>query len=71
MKLRRAEEALANHEQAIEDEQNKCEQAIGEAGKLADSLETELIALTTKFCEPLRKKVELAPLFKELEGVAA
>jgi serine/threonine-protein kinase len=63
--------ALANHEQAIEDEQEKCEQAIGEAGKLADQLETELVSLTTRFCEPLRRRTELAPLFKELEGVAA
>ena len=63
--------ALANHEQGIEDEQQKCEQAIGEAGKLADQLETELVALTTKFCEPLRRRPELSPLFKELEGVAA
>ncbi len=63
--------ALANHEQSIEAEQLKCEKEIGEAGKLADQLETVLIALTTKFCEPLRKRAELAPLFKELEGVAA
>jgi serine/threonine-protein kinase len=63
--------ALANHEQAIEDEQQKCEQAISDAGKLADQLETELAALTTKFCEPLRRRPELLPLFKELEGVAA
>ncbi len=63
--------ALANHEQAIESEQQKCEQAIGEAGKLADQLETELIALTTRFCEPLRRRPELSPLFKELEGIAA
>jgi len=63
--------ALANHEQAIEDEQQKCEQAIGEAGKLADQLETELVALTTRFCEPLRRRPELSPLFKELEGIAA
>ena len=63
--------ALAHHEQSIEDEQQKCEQAIGEAGKLADQLETELVALTTRFCEPLRRRPELSPLFKELEGVAA
>jgi eukaryotic-like serine/threonine-protein kinase len=63
--------ALAHHEQAIEDEQQKCEQTIGEAGKLADQLETELMALTTRFCEPLRRRPELSPLFKELEGVAA
>jgi eukaryotic-like serine/threonine-protein kinase len=63
--------ALAHHEQSIEDEQQKCELAIGEAGKLADQLETELVALTTRFCEPLRRRPELSPLFKELEGVAA
>ena len=63
--------ALANHEQAIENEQKKAEEAIGEAGKLADQLETELVALTTRFCEPLRRRPELSPLFKELEGIAA
>ena len=69
--IRELRTALANHEQAIEAEQNECEKTIGEAGKLADQLETELIALTTRFCEPLRKRAELAPLFKELEGIAA
>ncbi len=63
--------ALASHEVAIEEEQKKCEQQIGEAGKLADTLETELVALTTRFCEPLRRRPELVPLFKELETVAA
>ena len=37
--------ALAHHEQSIEEEQKKAEQAIGEPGKLADHLETELAAL--------------------------
>jgi serine/threonine-protein kinase len=69
--IRELRAALANHEQAIEAEQNQCERTISEAGKLADSQESELIAKTTKFCEPLRKRAELAPLFKELEGVAA
>jgi serine/threonine protein kinase len=69
--IRELRAALASHEQSIEDEQKKCEQAIGEAGKLADQLETELVALTTKFCEPLRRRPELVPLFKELESVAA
>jgi seryl-tRNA synthetase len=63
--------ALANHEQGIEEEQKRCEQTIGEAGKLAEKLETELVALTTRFCEPLRQRPELTPLFKELEGIAA
>jgi len=63
--------ALLHHETSIENEREKCELAIGEAGKMADVLETELVALTTRFCEPLRRKPELSPLFKELEGVAA
>ena len=63
--------ALANHEQSIEAEQMQCERTISDAGKLADQLETELVAMTTKFCEPLRRRPELSPLFKELEGVAA
>jgi hypothetical protein len=63
--------ALQNHEQAIELEQQKCELAIGEGGKIADILETELATLMARFCEPLRPRPELVPLFKELEGVAA
>jgi serine/threonine-protein kinase len=63
--------ALANHEQSIEAEQMQCERTISDAGKLADQLETELVTLTTKFCEPLRRRPELSPLFKELEGIAA
>jgi serine/threonine-protein kinase len=63
--------ALQNHEHAIEGEQQKCEQAIGEAGKLADQLENELAAMTARFCEPLRRRGELAGLFKELEGARA
>jgi serine/threonine-protein kinase len=69
--IRELRAALAHHEQEIETEQKKCEQEITDAGKLADQLENELVTLTTKFCEPLRRRPELTPLFKELEGAAA
>jgi hypothetical protein len=69
--IRELRAALANHEQEIEAEQRKCEQQITEMGKLAETLETELLALTARFCEPLRRRPELVPLFKELEAEAA
>jgi serine/threonine-protein kinase len=69
--IRELRAALANHEQEIEAEQRKCEQLITEMGKQAEQLEGELLALTTKFCEPLRRRPELVPLFKELEAEAA
>ena len=69
--IRELRAALANHEQEIEAEQRKCEQQITDTGKQAEALETELMALTAKFCEPLRRRPELVPLFKELEAEAA
>ena len=69
--IRELRAALANHEQEIEAEQRKCEHQITDLGKLAETLETELMALTARFCEPLRRRPELGPLFKELEAEAA
>jgi serine/threonine-protein kinase len=69
--IRELRTALAQHEQSIEAEQKKCETEIGEGGKLADTLETELVTMTARFCDPLRRRPELSPLFKELEGAAA
>ncbi len=65
--IRELRAALASHEAEIEAEQRKCEQHVTDMGKEAETLEGELLALTSRFCEPLRGRPELAPLFKELE----
>ena len=69
--LRELRGALAKHEQELDDARDKCEQQIQEHGQEADALEGELLELTARFCQPLRARPELAPLFKELETEAA
>ncbi|HSO32923.1 MAG TPA: hypothetical protein VLT33_10405, partial [Labilithrix sp.] len=72
--IRELRAALAKHEQELDDEREKCREAIQKNGNEADALESQLLELTTRFCQPLRARPELAPLFKELEieaGVAA
>ncbi len=63
--------ALAAHEKEIEVERGRCEKRIVELSKQVEQLEAELLALATKFCEPLRSRPELTPLFQELEADAA
>ncbi len=63
---------LAKFEQSLEQEHASLEQKVVAAGKRAAELEQALLELATRFCEPLRARPELAPLFTELEtGVAA
>jgi len=62
---------LAKREQELDDEREKCQERIKTAGNEADRLETQLVELTTRFCQPLRARPELAPLFKELETTEA
>ena len=59
------------HEQELDDEREKCRGAIEASGKEADASSRSSSTLTTRFCEPLRTRPELAPLFKELEMEAA
>jgi serine/threonine protein kinase len=63
--------ALVAHEKEIEGERGKCEKRIIELSKQAEQLEGDLLSLATKFCEPLRSRPELTPLFQELEADAA
>lgn len=69
--LRELRAALTKHEQELDDAREKCEQIIHTQGGQAEVVENELIELTARFCQPLRTRPELAPLFKELETEAA
>ena len=65
--IRELRTALVTHEQGLDEEREKCRERIESNGKEADAMESKLFDLTTRFCEPLRARTELAPLFKELE----
>src|SRR5262249_11705629 len=69
--LRELRGALTKHEHELDDDRGKCESLIHEHGKEADRIESELLELMARFCQPLRARPELAPLFKELETEAA
>jgi tRNA A-37 threonylcarbamoyl transferase component Bud32 len=63
--------ALAKHAEAEEREEAACQKSVGDLGRRADELEAALLQAATRFCQPLRKRPELAPLFQELEADAA
>ena len=69
--LRELRGALATHEQDLDDARGECEERIQVHGKEAERLEAELFELMARFCQPLRTRPELAPLFRELETEAA
>jgi tRNA A-37 threonylcarbamoyl transferase component Bud32 len=63
--------ALAHHEQGIESEREATQNRLVELNTRAERIEGKLVQLATKFCEPLRAKPELGPLFQQLESGAA
>jgi tRNA A-37 threonylcarbamoyl transferase component Bud32 len=60
--------ALVTHEQDIEAERAAIEAAVTDMAREADALEDDLVQKATAFCEPLRQKPELGPLFQALEA---
>jgi serine/threonine-protein kinase len=69
--IRELRAALSKHEQELDEARESCEARIRAQGAEADRLEAELLDLMARFCQPLRARPELAPLFKELETEAA
>jgi serine/threonine-protein kinase len=69
--IRELRAALEKHELAIEADHTKSEKRIIEANQEIEHVEGALLQLASRFCEPLRAKPELGPLFQELESEAA
>jgi serine/threonine-protein kinase len=63
--------ALTKHEQELDEARANCESLIHSREKAVERLESELAELMARFCQPLRARPELAPLFRELETAAA
>ncbi len=63
--------ALGHREEAVENEHVATEKRLIDLNQQAERLEVALVKLATSFCEPLRSKPELGPLFRELESEAA
>jgi serine/threonine-protein kinase len=62
--------ALANHEQGIDRDREAARERIVVLNAEAERMEAQLIQLATTFCEPLRARPELLPLFQKLEAEA-
>ncbi len=62
--------ALAHYEQSIDRDREAARQRIVELAADAERMEGTLVQLATKFCEPLRTRPELGPLFQKLEAEA-
>jgi serine/threonine protein kinase len=63
--------ALANHEQAIDRDHGAAQKRVVELNARAETVEHRLLQLATRFCEPLRARPDLGPLFQQLETEAA
>lgn len=63
--------ALATHEREFDTERAACEERMNDLAREGDPLEAQLLALATKFCEPLRARPELSHLFEQLEADVA
>jgi serine/threonine-protein kinase len=62
--------ALASHEQSAERARDAAQRRLVELNARGEGLEQRLFSLAARFCEPLRPRPELAPLFHQLEADA-
>jgi len=63
--------ALANHERGIDGNREAAHRRAIELSAEAERIEHQLLQLATRFCEPLRSRRDLGPLFQQLEADAA
>jgi serine/threonine-protein kinase len=63
--------ALANHEQGIDRDRAAAQERVLELNGRAERGEHRLLQLATNFCEPLRARSDLGPLFQSLETAAS
>ena len=63
--------ALANHEQGIDRDRDAAHKRSIELSSRTEQIESRLLRLAPRFCEPLRSRSDLGPLFRELESQAA
>ncbi|MGH7435396.1 MAG: serine/threonine-protein kinase [Polyangiaceae bacterium] len=63
--------ALATHEQGIDKDREAASKRSIELSSRAEAIESKLLQLATRFCEPLRSRADLGPLFMKLESQAA
>ena len=63
--------ALAKHEQNIDLEREASRKRLVDQSARGERLEGQLLQLATRFCEPLRARAHLGPLFQQLESEAA
>jgi serine/threonine-protein kinase len=64
-------EALSNHEQGIDRDRDAAHKRSIELSQRAEQIEGRLLQLATRFCEPLRSRADLGPLFQQLESQAS
>ncbi|MGD0526127.1 MAG: serine/threonine-protein kinase [Polyangiaceae bacterium] len=62
---------LTNHEHGIDRDRDATQKRLVELNAGAERAEAQLVQLATSFCQPLRARPELAPLFQQLESNAS
>jgi serine/threonine protein kinase len=63
--------ALASHEEGIDRDRSAAHKRSIELSALAEQIESRLLQVATLFCEPLRSRPDLGPLFHQLESQAS
>jgi serine/threonine-protein kinase len=60
--------ALANHELGVDRDRGAAQQRVVDLNTTAERVEHRLLQLASTFCEPLRARPDLVPLFQSLEA---